>query len=63
MQSDLDEQFVQSRLEQCFELHEVGRELALTGLRMRFPEASADELWEKLREQLARRRRGKWGIN
>ena len=62
MHTELDEQFVRSRLDRCFELHEVGRELALTGLRMRFPDATEDEIREKLREQLVRRRRGKWGI-
>jgi hypothetical protein len=62
MTIELGRQLVQSRLERCFELHEVGRELALTGLRMRFPEATEAQVWEKLREQLARRRRGKWGI-
>lgn len=62
MNVELNEQLVRSRLERCFELHEVGRELALTGLRMRFPEATEEDIWEKLREQIARRRRGKWGV-
>ncbi|REJ87334.1 MAG: hypothetical protein DWQ34_07635 [Planctomycetota bacterium] len=62
MNVELDENVVHSRLARCFELHEVGRELALTGLRMRFPKATEEEIWQKLREQVSLRRRGKWGI-
>ncbi len=63
MENTVDQRRVERGLSRCFELHEVGRELALTGLRMRFPDASEEEIWRKLKEQLARRRKGKWGLD
>ena len=63
MEKVIDPRRVERGLSRCFELHEVGRELALTGLRMRFPNSSEEELWTKLKEQLVRRRKGKWGID
>ncbi len=63
MNKAIEQRRVERGLSRCFELQEVGRELALTGLRMRFPSATEDEIWTKLKEQLVRRRKGKWGID
>lgn len=57
----IDPQTLRRKLAQIADLHQVGIELALVGLRRDHPEAAPEELRRLLREKLARFRRHKWG--
>jgi hypothetical protein len=55
-----DPETVARKLDQFFELCELGKELALEGIRYRHPNASSAELHRLLAERLAIFRAGKW---
>jgi len=55
-----DPQTVARKLDQFFELCELGKELALEGIKFRHPDATPDELHRLLAERLAIFREGKW---
>jgi hypothetical protein len=55
------------RLELVFDMYDTGQQLALAGLRMRYPEATEEEIWhlwarqhlgDKLYEEVYRNRKG-----
>ena len=55
-----DPETVARKLDQFFELCELGKELALEGIRYRHPDASPAELHRLLSQRLAIFREGKW---
>lgn len=56
----LDRAKVARKVEQFFELTELSMELALAGIRQRYPEASVQEQYQRLAERLAIFREEKW---
>lgn len=57
----IDPQTLRRKLAQVADLHQMGIELALAGLRLDHPQASPQELQRLLRAKIARFRQNKWG--